>query len=758
MTGFTDYGSTVADHNNDEVFTVPFLPSMPDSDMKHISDILSRYQRVDTYNGTGVYTKPLANIVDDLPAFDKLRGFLGFSGTFNIKLTWNADPSIMGMYILAYTPPSCGVPDEIQGGNGHRIFLSGCPHVVINIAETTSATLSIPYVGESNVIPLYPYRPSDSVVYRILLGKIHIIELVPLQSSTSPLSLDMSIFLSITDLKTYGVWPGVSRVQSVAFAEVAEAVKKNKVVSSTFGSISKFLNANKSPSFGGTLARAGGWAFGAAAKISDLLGWSKPLDVGNLTGVVPLPYRDLCTSDATFVGAKMSMNYDQGISDVDLSGRGIDEMAISTILNRPNIAVSPGTPAFPTLRKSFPVGTRFAVYDVSPSSFWSSENHKTGDKDYIYTTYSHMTYLSKLFEFWRGSIRFHIRPVCTKFHSARIRIVFVPGQEEVTSQDIVKNMQYTYAHVLDIRDSTTFDVEIPFVHTFPWMKTNRSVGRLYFFVENPLVAPENVSDTIQFAVFVSAGQDFEFAVPRVRFGDDELPYPMNTSLTAKEHSVVKKVLPSTQGVLHVQSWDGIANVVNIAPDTSTDSVTAHSMSIGDPVRSLRALLKKFWVAGKFPANQTKFFLSSEPSSRSSATVGTKNVLDPIAYVTWMYGFHRGGMRWYAQNYYPGRVAMITRPTDDAMTPTGIGPLSDDFDPDQPQIVTLGINDSGKFEIPYYNDSVCVNHWQHGNKNSSGLVYDYWLGTGNQTVFCRALADDFSFGYLVGAPTTIRPAE
>lgn len=706
---------------------------MPDSEMKQIIDIMSRYNRFGAYKQESHFIKPLAEIVNQMPALDKLRGFLGFSGTFNIKLTWNTDPTMLGMFLVAYTSPGCSIAAG-AGVLGQQTFYSGCPHVIVNIAETTSAILSIPYVGEANVIPMYPTSvPMDTS--RQFLGHIHIIPIVALASSVSPNAINMSLFNNIENLKTYAVQPRVAQVQaSAALAGIVEATKKSKIVSSSFGSISKYLNKNQDDSFISGLSRVGGWAFGAASKISDLLGWSKPLDVTNLVGVVQLPYRDLYTCDTTFVGAKTTQNYDQGISDLDLSGRSIDEMTISSIVDRPNIIPNVQDILYPdilhmSMKKIIPEGTLIGTVPINPTQYYT----EAVSGGLSYETNTQISYLSKLFEFWRGAIRFYVRPVCTKFHSARIRVVFIPGPKITNTESIVNTMQYTYAHVVDIRDPTTYDIEVPFVHQFPWSRTLDSpIGHLYFLVENPLIAPENVSDTIVFPLFVAGGSDFELAVPCI-----------------KHIGVPSPVL----NVAVVESNNELANIVNIAPNATSDSVTAHSMSIGDPVRSMRSVLKRFWPAASFGNEQTKLFLSSEPSARSVASDPTTVQRDMTMYTTWLYGFHRGGMRWYAQNYYPARISTTNQVTSDSFTETGVGVLQDTtLEP--VQTITIGATDTAKIEIPYYNSSVCVNHWLRGNTNSSGLIYDYWTGATTGSVFCRALADDFSFGFLVGAPSIV----
>ena len=177
------------------------------------------------------------------------------------------------------------------------------------------------------------------------------------------------------------------------------------------------------------------------------------------------------------------------------------------------------------------------------------------------------------------------------------------------------------------------------------------------------------------------------------------------------------------------------------------------MAIGDPVRSLRSVLKRFWPAAAFGNEQTKIYLSSEPSCRSVATDPNDVQKDLTLFTTWLYGFHRGGMRWYAQNYFPARISTINQITSDSFSETGAA-VTTDTSLRPVQTITLGAADTAKLEIPYNNPSVCVNHWIRGNVNSSGLLYDYWTGATTGSVFCRALADDFSFGFQVGAPSVI----
>lgn len=744
-TGFVDTGSVVNYSGNEQNYTSPFAAGMADSDSKSIEDILSRYHQFGVYNQEMPYKRSVADIINAMPTRDKLRGFVGFSGVINFKLTWNTDPTIQGMFVLAYTPPGVTYP-MLSDKRGLATFLTGCQHVICNLAESTGAVLSVPYVGEYNVIPLFSEPDSRSV-----LGNLWVTPIVATTSAIAPNAVQMSMYMNIEQLRTYGAQPRPVTVQaSAAFGSLAESVKKSRIVSKTGGSIASWLNRNEDPSFLGSITRGLGWAVGGAAKIADLLGWSKPYDVQAMQTHQQMAYRDICGADVTFSAAKFTQNVDQGVGDVDLSGRSVDEMAIAEVLSRPNFfpglsnTQSDDYPGIMVASTTMPEGTLIGRVVVGPKWFRYTIAPYT---DGIQTQ---MSYMSMHFGFWRGSVRLVMRPVCTKFHSCRIRMVFVPGQFGSTnSDDVYSNMPYTYTKVVDVRDAGSFVIDVPYVCWHPWLTTGHDndtsldnvVGSVLFFIDNPLVAPANVSSQIQIPIFVCAGPDFEFASPGNYAKFD--PWTVGTAIPVQgDPRIAGLVQPSHHEVV----------VVDLAPNITTNSNDAHAAAVGDPVRSLRAVLKRFWTSGTYAGGtDLKFVLSCEPSCLNVNEAGT----DLISRLVWLYAFHRGGMRWFAQNYYPARATSIVSRTSDFISTSGVAQLTSSATLTG-QTVGVATTEPTKFEVPYYNGTACVNHWVRGNEARAGLLIDYYVGS-TSISFQRALADDASFGSLVGAPLVIVPA-
>ena len=114
-----------------------------------IATYMARWER--EFNGTIAQRSfPIADFIKNPTRLNKLRGSVGFKGTFGLKIVWNSEPLTSAIGLLAYVPPGALSKQRFIG----TPFLTGCPHVVFNFATHTSAELFIPYVGESPYVPL----------------------------------------------------------------------------------------------------------------------------------------------------------------------------------------------------------------------------------------------------------------------------------------------------------------------------------------------------------------------------------------------------------------------------------------------------------------------------------------------------------------------------------------------------------------------------------------------------------------------------
>nr|UBJ26008.1 putative structural polyprotein [Red panda dicistro-like virus] len=704
-------------------------------------DVRGSYDLMSLAGSSGVYA--VENNISNMWAYHKLDGFLGFTASFGMKLVWNTPPVYQGAYILAYVPPGVPVP-SVSGAStsfnsaAELVFLTGCQHVVFNLSESTSAELIVPYVGPNTFIPC----SGETFSGIPLLGHFIVRPISAAQSATTISTLPYTAYVCLKDLKTYGarahnVALSSSSSYGVLFSQSGtEALKKSKIISSTAGSISTFLQkaGNYIPSsiVPKEYIGAASWVAGGVSKVADLLGWAKPFAVNAQQPVCQLPYSDITTSDATFTGAKFAMNSDAGIGKMDLSGRGVDEMQISEVLSRPNLSLTNGLPSFAWLA-SQPHGTEIYSKAITPTEF------ATQDSGSSFVVNTQMSYVASMFQRWRGSIQMRFMPVCTKFHSGRIRAVFEPWGTTTTS---VANVAYSYTHIIDVRDSTSWDLLIPYMVATPWLNTTDLAGTLRLIVDVPLVASSGALDYIEIIPFVSGGPSLEFAIP----GMAELLNPY--------------FVPGTRSVLQSQAGPMEGAVRSIAtpmaPDMDTDSVLANTMAMGDPVRSLRAICKKFWVS-RSPVWNSTTNVGQMPIPLIPAAGRDQGDVDMISVVAGLFAFWRGGMRIYAQNYYPVRVSSVSTPLGSAftsaMTPNGQFAGAVDYT-SMSTFAPVGLSEPTKIELPYNFDTICRNTFIPGTSSERvlSLHLDYYLGNVG-TIVQRAMSDDFDMGNLVGAPLT-----
>jgi len=141
-----------------------------------------------------------------------------------------------------------------------------------------------------------------------------------------------------------------------------------------------------------------------------------------------------------------------------------------------------------------------------------------------------LAYASFPFRYWRGSLKFRFEVVCSKFHRGRLRLLYDPKAVPNVA-DFNKN----YQTILDLDESTDLTVEVHWCSdrmalyvgavnftsiqygTVPLGPNSSSNGGLYLYVLNnlsvPTTAVASASNLAYVNVYVSAGDDFEVAVP-----------------------------------------------------------------------------------------------------------------------------------------------------------------------------------------------------------------------------------------------------
>lgn len=170
-----------------------------------------------------------------------------------------------------------------------------------------------------------------------------------------------------------------------------------------------------------------------------------------------------------------------------------------------------------TVRELMSDATQLATFTISPTTpigtvLYSTEvcpARLTGSNE------TRITYLSKLFSYWRGSFRFRFVYTKTLLIQCKIAAVFVPGATKASPPPTPASTTYFKHHVImNPANEEQYDLEVPFISTTPFNKMADSTGMLYVLVWQPLVVSIGDANTLPVTMLCSSTDlDFhEYAV------------------------------------------------------------------------------------------------------------------------------------------------------------------------------------------------------------------------------------------------------
>lgn len=543
------------------------------------------------------------------------------------------------------------------------------------------------------------------------------------------------------------------------------------------------------------------WAANAVADTARFFGFSKPHVVEPEKPVAQRPFYHFAHGSGASTANKLSVNPDQAIQTVPLGPEGKDEMSISYLVGRPglyfNLLWTTNNKRGDCLFQDPMIPSRFFI------SQWYSVANVSNKGLVRFNT--HMSYLSELFMYYVGSLMLTLNLGATKFHSGRLRMVFVPQMPLPTEANdswkkeilakVYQEQNKNYHMVMDVRDAMTFTFKTPFEPGQPVVPTELSqcvtVPAFFVFVEIPLVRSANVSDTVEGWFSVSGGSGFRFVGPKL---------PGTTKLLPFGKGVLSS--PSTVARAVFQGWDNDSmtrtETSSLAPaitDMSgganelSGALHAQTMTVGDVVESLRLLMKRpsetlfvegvsqayfnFWNPW-FNTTQTGEKYESETffqRVRSLFRFSTGGII-----VSGIGGDQSGTRRFKLadlsnMSYYN----FIFKATGHGANGYTIANTQGDVYKRMSEVPHVceslhrqEIEGMWSYEIPYYNqydktDNMLV--WSNGN----GTSFDYsaqcappvslvWITDSNkiQSLYISA-AEDFNCGYLNGPPITFERA-
>ena len=624
-TMFVDDANVVKKDDSMVTHVTDFLPKMNDTRMlqQSIIDFLEKpilltngnFNITDTLSIISKHSLPFAafNTVQGALWKAKLAGYFGIRMDMRLRVVVNANKFQQGRYILAWVPLASAQNSLAQAKNlltndlhlASLVQRTTVPHVEFDLNSSTSAELLIPFVSPHNFYPLNTLLAGGSDV--ATLGYANLYAYSPLVSPAGSSTAGYNIYINFENIHLVGA---ASAQMGVSDNEVTN--KMDGPISSVANSISRGFKEFSNIPLLSSYALPISWISDRIATTASIFGFSKPTQGDSMSKVTILNASNHTTVDGDSDARVLSLISKPAVSKVDgLSGTKFDEMDFSYVSRKFAWFKSIDW----SLNDNIGLLTSINVTPATGVISLGGAYHHTP-----------VAFISRLFHYWRGSIKIKIKIVKTDFHSGRLAFCFYPTDE----LSFVSNPAYVHRDIIDIRNTKEMEFTIPYISRRPWSMLGEKIGVFNVEVVDKLVAPASVHSSVQLLFEIAGGDDIEFSVP------------------SRLDLSIKPIVPQS-GLNNEQIFKSTIG----GSQVNSNPLMMTSACIGEKITSLRAYLKRYTPLRLSDTGEgvTIDFNGREllmrPDAILSSSIGAATTIvysDPYSIISSCYAIISGGMR------------------------------------------------------------------------------------------------------------------
>jgi len=485
---------------------------------------------------TVLYTASLLQVLQSIPtpSYLSLSGNAFFRTGINIDLRVSASPFHAGKLVMYYVPPSVDQSNR-ESINAKCMF----PSVFIDAGNNTHGVLHIPFVA------IKDYFATQNPDGRSNLGLVRIAVLNNLRIGTggSPqVTYALSINPTDNDL-TIPVKSHTVQIQSLFDFDGSDSISEllhllkgdfnqdflqglhklgiDKLIKTLTGAPNDFKNAKLIHDI--MTANNNGPSPGTP---------NPPVpDVPSGTTIAPMT-----DSSAPSLSNKTGLTSEHlSLSPEETDMHTPDQ---TTDLREMDLQVVSRTPSLLQIcnyNSTDDVSARIFTAPITPNLVggYYATTGTGATPGVVYPTY--LQHVTTPFAFWRGSIDFHFSFAATEQHKGKVLVAYLPNDVidnnggititpvDVTSLSVYPNEVFDLSMNRDFTFKVPYNTETEYKNVdFPYIlpsdgsaptratSLTYSTGTLVMVVYNRLTYPGTVTPNINFNVFVSAGEDFEF--------------------------------------------------------------------------------------------------------------------------------------------------------------------------------------------------------------------------------------------------------
>lgn len=750
---------------------------------------------------------PWRDYFENVRVINRVSNYKLMRAKLHIKITLNGNAFHYGRAIAAYNP----LPDD-DTMTIDRAFLdadlvaaSQRPHIYLDPTNSQGGEMMLPFFTYHNVwdVTAMDWRKMGELVIHSMQRLKH--------ANGATDTVTVNVFAWAEDVK----FAIPTQFEPGSIAPQADEYGK-KPVSRIAGAVANAASYLTQVPMIGPFARATQIGADAIGAMATLFGYSSPVHLDSSL-YRPVSVFNIAATNVPNESHKLTVDCKQELTldprTVGLDGK--DELALKNI----------------TQRESWMASYSWNLGTVQETLLW---NHVVDPcVHYVFGQELHMPavcFASVPFKFWRGTLKYRFQFVCSKYHKGRVKIVYDPTG---TPPGGAAEYNTAYTTIVDISDTTDFEIAVgwgqrdPYREHFSvgtttqaqmWNTTPLTTttpaspvgnGTLSVYVVNELTVPNSVvNNDIECNVFITAGDDFELAVPDATVLE-KLRFRTAGATIAPQAC---EIYPQAGESEEINEDSKPSNVTTLNTNANSVSITDETNMIyfGESIHSFRQMLKRYSRHSYIPGP----FLPVGNLGRLAATrhafpyqVGYTDVSVPanslvtivdggvaryvygyttlLNYVTSAYGGWRGSIRWMTDvtrfNHLTESqsTVVVTRSniglpanndwlsvTSPTFTPLGQADLvnnraltSRTFDGQLYQ--SSAVNPVAMFEVPYYQNVRFTPAKRLDFQSLADIAQNGWTlevttpvtsdsGQSFAPVYCSA-GEDFNCFFFLGAP-------
>lgn len=412
---------------------------------------------------------------------DKFRNFAYAKFDIKLKFLISAPKTTSAIFWICYSPYENELKDRYKLLNRDPAGITQYPGVKLNLAESSSAELVIPFVDYREAYNILTDIENNVGVYVYLLTSLRNV-------TTSTGKIRMTVESALVNVSLTCPTPYTPIEGGLWYSQGFGESGRKGVISEVAGVVSSVAGALSGVPVIGNIAKPVNMISNLVGGVASLIGFSRPVNYDPISNYANIPGKSYAHSKAVDNSVLLALSQETELGSItnEFPSKK-DEMDIEHILRTPGLFS----------QKIWRDGEVFNYSFIPFAINWKDTTDPGYEK---IENCAYFEYLMSMFKFVRSDIVFTFEIAKTAFHAGKLEIFFSAGDTTVIDYDVEASTSYRV--IWDISESNTLQFKIPYTYNRAFYDPNvRNYGTVTIREILPLQYNEGVEGNVDVLVW-----------------------------------------------------------------------------------------------------------------------------------------------------------------------------------------------------------------------------------------------------------------